>query len=97
VIFKSLTTPDSYSMVVIVPVEPWQKTVTKPSVMPDTEAIAITLSVMSMMSVKPLVVRGMVLACVMSDSLTQFFVGGKNSFVQSLFRVKKRVAGAKNL
>jgi len=40
--FQSLRTPDSYSMVVIAPVDPGQKTVTRPSSIPDRSKMALT-------------------------------------------------------
>jgi hypothetical protein len=54
-------TPDSYSIVVIVPVEPGQKTVTRPFLIPDFSVAFVTLSVISsvisIVSLNPFVLR----------------------------------------
>jgi hypothetical protein len=57
---KSFNTPDSYSMVVIEPVEPEQKTVTRPFFMPAWLQIEDTWLVMSTKSQNPLVLREIV-------------------------------------
>ena len=64
-LFKSFTTPGSNSMVVTVPVEPRQKTVTLPSVSPERASAAATSSVMSMMSENPWVSSFIVPVCTM--------------------------------
>lgn len=58
--FKSSNTPDSYSIVVIAPVEPGQKTVTNPSATDKCFKIESTWGVILIISQKPFVLSEMV-------------------------------------
>src|SRR5208283_3841065 len=66
--FKSCKTPDSYSIVVIDPVEPGQKIVTSPLAINDCLTMESTWGVISIISLKPFVLSEIVSVIIINST-----------------------------